>query len=43
MATLDQNIVERIKEAIRLDKEKPELGNVNMEKAIELIKEVGAV
>ncbi|WP_353662059.1 rhodanese-like domain-containing protein [Hydrogenimonas sp. SS33] len=43
MATLDQNIVERIESAIRLDKEKPELGNVNMEKAMELIRDVGAV
>ena len=43
MATLDQNIVERIESAIKLDKEKPELGNVNMEKAMELIRDVGAV
>ena len=43
MATLDQNIVERIDAAIKLDKEKPEMGNVSMEKAIELIREVGAV
>ena len=43
MTTLDQNIVERIEEAIKRDKEKLDLGNVNMEKTIELIKEVGAV
>ncbi|WP_300368957.1 rhodanese-like domain-containing protein [Hydrogenimonas sp.] len=43
MTTLDQNIVERIDEAIKRDKEKLDLGNVNMEKTIELIKEVGAV
>ncbi len=43
MTTLDQNIVERIDEAINRDKEKLDLGNVNMEKTIELIKEVGAV
>ena len=42
-ATLDQNIVERIKAAIAGNKEKPDLGNVNMEKAMELIREVGAV
>ncbi len=43
MATLDQNVLERIEAAIKLDKEKPELGNVDMEKAIELIRDVGAV
>ncbi|WP_201352669.1 rhodanese-like domain-containing protein [Hydrogenimonas urashimensis] len=43
MATLDQNIVERIESAIRRNKEKAELGNVGMEKGIELIREVGAV
>ncbi|WP_457597356.1 rhodanese-like domain-containing protein [Hydrogenimonas sp.] len=43
MATLDQNIVERIEASIARAKEKPDLGNVNMEKAIELIRDVGAV
>lgn len=43
MATLDQNVVERIGSAIALDKEKPGLGNVEMEKAMELIRDVGAV
>ena len=43
MATLDQNVVERIEAAIRLDKEKPDMGNVDMEKGIELIRDVGAV
>ena len=43
MATLDQNVLERIEAAIKLDKEKPGLGNVDMEKAIELIRDVGAV
>ena len=46
MATLtefDKNVVERIKEQIEANKEKPELGNVDLEKAIELVKEVGAV
>jgi len=43
MATLDQNIVERVKASIELDKQKPDLGNVNMEKGMELIRDVGAV
>jgi rhodanese-related sulfurtransferase len=43
MATLDQNIVERIEASIKLDKEKPDLGNVDMEKGMELIRDVGAV
>ncbi|BDY12452.1 rhodanese-like domain-containing protein [Hydrogenimonas cancrithermarum] len=43
MSTLDQNIVERVEAAIALDKEKPGLGNVDMEKGMELIREVGAV
>ncbi|WP_456323572.1 rhodanese-like domain-containing protein [Hydrogenimonas sp.] len=43
MTTLDQNIVERIEAAIALDKEKPGLGNVDMQKGAELIREVGAI
>ena len=43
MATLDQNIVERITDAIKGDKEKPDLGNVDMEKGMELIRDIGAV
>ncbi len=43
MATLDQNVVERIEAAIKLDKEKADMGNVDMEKGIELIRDVGAV
>ena len=46
MATLtefDKNVVERIKEQIALNKDKPELGNVDLQKALELVKDVGAV
>ncbi len=43
MKTLDQNVTERVKAAIELDTKKPMLGNVDMAKALELIKEVGAV
>ena len=46
MATLtefEKNVAERIKEQIEFNKEKPELGNVDLEKGIELLKEVGAI
>ncbi len=43
LTDLDKNIVERIAEQIALNKEKAELANVNLEKAIELVKDVGAV
>ncbi len=43
LTDLDKNIVERIAEQIVLNKEKTELANVNLEKAIELVKDVGAV
>ena len=46
MATLtefEKNVVEKIAEQIELNKEKPELGNVDLQRAIELVKDVGAV
>ena len=46
MATLtefDQNVVERIKEQIAFDKEKAELANVDLERALELVKDAGAI
>ncbi len=39
----DKNVVERIKEQIEFNKEKPELGNVDLEKAIELLKDAKAI
>ena len=46
MATLtefDQNIVERIKEQIKLNKEKADLANIDLEKGVELVKDAGAI
>ena len=46
MATLtefDKNVVEKIKEQIAFNKDKPELGNIDLQKALELVKDVGAV
>lgn len=43
LTEFEQNIAQRIKEQIELNKEKPELGNVDMQKAIELLKEAGAI
>ena len=46
MATLtefDQNVVERIKEQIAFNKEKAELANVDLERALELVKDAGAI
>jgi len=43
LTEFDKNVVGRIKEQIEFNKEKPELGNVDLEKAIELLKEVGAI
>ncbi len=46
MATLtdfDKKVVERIEEQIKINKEKAELGNVDLQKAIELVKDVGAM
>ncbi|NPA50984.1 MAG: rhodanese-like domain-containing protein [Epsilonproteobacteria bacterium] len=39
----EENVIERIKEQIEFNKEKPELGNVDLQKGIELLKEVGAI
>ncbi|WP_457678806.1 rhodanese-like domain-containing protein [Thermovibrio sp.] len=35
-------LIENLKEAIRADKEKPQFGNIDLHKARELIKELGA-
>ncbi len=46
MATLtefEQNVAERIKEQINFNKEKAELANVDLERAIELVKDAGAI
>ena len=46
MATLtefDKKVVERIEEQIKLNQDKPELGNIDLQKAIELVKDVGAI
>jgi len=46
MATLtefDKKVVERIEEQIAFNKEKAELANVDLQKGIELLKEVGAI
>jgi rhodanese-related sulfurtransferase len=46
MATLtefDKNVVERIKEQIGFNKEKAELANVDLEKALELVRDAGAI
>jgi rhodanese-related sulfurtransferase len=46
MATLtefDKKVVERIGEQIAFNKEKAELANVDLQKGIELLKEVGAI
>jgi len=46
MATLtdfDKKVLERISEQIEINKEKAELGNVDLQRAIELVKDVGAV
>jgi len=43
LTDFDKNVVERIKEQIDFNKEKPELGNVALDKALELVKEVGAI
>jgi len=43
LTEFDKNVVGRIKEQIEFNKEKPELGNVDLQKAIELLKEVGAI
>jgi len=46
MATLtefDKKVVERIGEQIAFNKEKAELANVDLQKGLELVKEVGAI
>jgi rhodanese-related sulfurtransferase len=43
LTPFEQEAVERFKEAIELNKEKPGLGNVDIEKARELIKDAGAL
>ncbi len=43
LTEFEQNVAQRIKEQIALNKEKPELGNVDLEKAMELLKEGGAI
>ena len=43
LTEFEQNIVQRIKEQIALNKEKPELGNVELKRAMELVKEAGAI
>ena len=43
LTEFDKNIVSRIKEQIEFNKNKPDLGIVDLEKSIELLKEVGAI
>jgi len=43
LTPFEQEVVEKFKEAIELNKEKPALGNVDLQKARELIKDAGAV
>ena len=43
LTELEQNIAEKIKEQIDLNKEKDEFGNVDLQRAIELVKEAGAI
>ena len=43
LTEFERNVAERIKEQIALNKEKPELGNVDLQKAMELLKEAGAI
>ena len=43
LTPFEQEAVERFKEAIELNKEKSALGNVDLHKARELIKEAGAI
>jgi len=43
LTQFEQEVVERFKEAIKLNKEKPALANVDLQKARELIKDAGAV
>ena len=43
LTEFEQNVAERIKEQIELNKQKDELGNVDLQKAMELVKETGAI
>ncbi len=43
LTEFERNVAERIKEQIELNKQKPELGNVDLKKAVELLKEAGAI
>ena len=43
LTEFEKNVAERIKEQIDLNKDKPELGNVDLQKAMELLKEAGAI
>ena len=43
LTPFEQEVVERFKESIELNKEKPNLGNIDLHKARELIKDAGAI
>ncbi len=43
LTEFEQKVMEQFKEGIKLNKEKPALGNVNIEKAKDLIRDVGAI
>jgi rhodanese-related sulfurtransferase len=43
LTPFEQEVVERFKESIELNKEKPGLGNIDIHKARELIKDAGAI
>jgi len=43
LTPFEQEVVEKFKEGIELNKEKPGLGNIDIHKARELIKEAGAI
>jgi rhodanese-related sulfurtransferase len=43
LTPFEQEVVERFKESIELNKEKPNLGNVDIHKTRELIKDAGAI
>ncbi|WP_281951860.1 rhodanese-like domain-containing protein [Nitrosophilus kaiyonis] len=43
LTEFEQTVAQRIKEQIELNKQKDELGNVDLQKAMELVKEAGAI
>ncbi len=43
LTPFEQEVVERFKEGVELNKEKPNLGNVDIRKTRELIKDAGAI